>query len=633
MSTAQGLPAPVRSVPAATQPAFSAQARSRYARHADSLTQLLSSLYGEREDFQQWLARFLDRLASLEQARGEDLRELDQRRLQDPDWLARSPGVAYSCYVDRFAGNLAGVRERIPHLREFGVRVLHLLPFLKMRQGANDGGFAVSDFASIQDGLGSLDDLRELGAALRGNGISLMADIVLNHVADDHPWARAAMRGDAARQQYFLTVERRDEVDAIEAHLDQVFPDQAPGNFTWNPALARWVWTTFFDYQWDLNYQNPEVFAEMALAMVHLANLGVEVFRVDSAPYIWKRIGTDCRNQPEVHVILRALRVVLDIVAPATLMNAEAIVEREEILRYFGEGRRECSLAYNAALMAATWVSLIAGSAAMVRDTAAATPQLPAACVWVNYARCHDDIIWSVLRRDIEARGDDYAAILGGVARSLHGQDAASYSRGVPSQSHDPLHGTSGMTSDLVGLRDGDEDSWRRYALVYAVAFAMPGIPLVYMGDELGQGNAALPQRQAADDTRWLHRPALDEAALAQRHVPGTTAQRAFSLMQWFQQMRRQLLDRASGQAVEFLAGLPQGVLGLRRGMCRVLLNFSGTPQRVALADGDWRAYAPWQDAPRIVRDALQLPGYGQAWLWPDAEARVARARSSMESK
>ena len=617
MSTAQGLPAPVLDASAA-QPSFSAQAQARFARHGARLSQLLAVLYGQRDDFQPWLSGFLAQLADIERARSGDLRELDERRMGAPDWLARGSGVAYSCYVDRFAGTLPAIRERLGHLRELGVQLLHLLPFLKMREGANDGGFAVSDFAEVQDGLGSISDLAELGAALRGHGISLMADVVLNHVADDHPWAKAAMLGDEARQGYFLTFGDRSEVEAIEAHLDQVFPDQAPGNFTWNPALKRWVWTTFFEYQWDLNYQNPEVFAEMALAMVRLANLGVEVLRVDSAPYIWKRIGTDCKNQPEVHVILKALRVILDIVAPATRMNAEAIVEREEILRYFGDGLPECSLAYNAALMAATWASLACSSASMVRQTALATPQLPAGCAWVNYVRCHDDIIWNVLRRDIETRGQDYVQLIGAVTDVLHGSAAATQSRGVPSQRHDPLHGTRGMTAERVGLRAGDEASLRRYALVYGVAFAMPGIPLIYMGDEFGQGNAAVTPGQEADDTRWLHRPEFDQAAMAQRHVPGSTPQRVFSLMQWFRQMRQRLRDNDSGQGAEVIAGLSDALFGLRRGPCRVLFNFSESEQSVELPAGRWKLYAPWQSQPRIVSDGLRLPEHGQAWLLPE---------------
>ncbi len=616
MSMAQGLRLPA-STGVAHPAGFSPGARDRFQRDGSTLEALLRGLYGQRADFASWFEGFIRDLAAVESQRAQDLRRLDEQRLAQPDWLVCNAPMVYSCYVDRFGATLAGIEERIPYLRELGIGMLHLLPFLKMRPEANDGGFAVSDFGVVDPALGSNADLARLTQVLRSNGISLMADIVLNHVADDHPWACAARAGDAEKAAYFLGFESAEAVARIESDLEQVFPDQAPGNFTWSEALKRWVWTTFYDYQWDLNYQNPQVFGEMALAMIRLANLGVEVFRVDSAPYMWKRPGTDCRNQPEVHTILQGLRLVLGIVSPAAAMNAEAIVDRAEIQNYFGiaAGVPECTLAYNAGLMASIWLALGNGDVGVLRNVIRSTPELPPDCAWVNYLRCHDDIIWGVLRQDVQGSGRSFEVDVGSAVAALHGAGTTSWARGTPSQQHDALHGTSGMTSALVGLALEDEASLRRFALAYCVVFAMPGLPLVYMGDELGQANAVLPADVPELDTRWLHRPYFDVAAARLRHVPGTLPQRMFALLRWLDSMRRRLRQGGQTDTVEVLSGPSDGVLILQRGQWRILANFSGQVQRLALSDGAWEAYLPWQEQPGEVRTAVELPAFGQAWL------------------
>ncbi len=321
----------------------------------------LRQLYGHTPGFEPWYAQLLDQLRQLHRERSAALQALDAAREADPGWFQHQTMLGYCSYVDRFGGDLQGVRSRIDYLRELGVRYLHLLPFLRARAGDSDGGFAVASFDEIEPRLGSMEDLEALTADLRAAGISLCSDLVLNHVADDHPWARAAAAGDAHHRAFFHCFADRTEPDAYEQTLVQIFPRTAPGNFTYVEALNAWVWTTFFPYQWDLNYANPAVFAEIAQAMLRLANRGVDVFRLDSAPYIWKRPGTDCRNQPEAHWVLQALRAVAKLVAPGVLLKAEAIVPTPELAPYFGTGDahgRECDLAYHSSAMAACWAAV-----------------------------------------------------------------------------------------------------------------------------------------------------------------------------------------------------------------------------------------------------------------------------------
>jgi amylosucrase len=604
---------------------------ARWRQHGPRLQQALHALYGTRPDFQPWLHAWLLQVAALIRQRPAALSGLDQQRA--PDWLCQPQMLGYSAYVDRFGGNLRGVAERVPYLQELGVRYLHLLPFLRMREGDNDGGFAVSDYGRVEPTLGDNDDLVALTTRLREAGISLCADFVLNHTADDHPWALAARRGDTRYLAYYHHFADRGLPDRYARTLGEVFPHTAPGNFTWVEDAQAWLWTTFYPYQWDLDWSNPAVFGEMALALLRLANLGVEVFRLDSTAYLWKREGSDCMNQPEAHTILQALRALTDIAAPAVLLKAEAIVPMAQLPPYFGNGDargHECQLAYHSTLMAAAWVALAEQRGDIVQGVIAQTPALPSTCAWLSYVRCHDDIGWNVLRH--EAAGGNGAAPfdLAHAARFFAGDVPGSYARGAAFQSSgDGVHGSNGMSAALVGieaaLADGDPDALelgiRRLLLLYAVALAMPGIALLYMGDELALGNDAGyrndPLRR--HEGRWLHRPAMDWERAARRgdrsSLPG----------QVYARLRGLIAARAATAALaaqQPLRSLPLGnpaLLGIARGDDFVATyNFSAQPvavDRAAWGTGQWQAIADGGIDPATLQpwDGT-LPAYGLRW-------------------
>ncbi len=528
--------AALNSVLDAAGPSLRASLERRYARCGARLLQTLDELYGDQPQFGAWLTTLCRELGTLAGTRPEPLRAMDCRREDAPGWFIDAKLVGYCAYVDRFGGDLCGVTSRIGYLKELGVGYLHLLPFLRARNGDSDGGFAVADFDQVDPALGTMDDLEALTGALREAGISLCADLVLNHVADEHPWARAALRGDPEYRAFFHLFPDRSLPDRYEQSLGQVFPQAAPGNFSHVPALDGWVWTTFYPFQWDLNYANPAVFAAIATTLLRLANRGVEVFRLDSAPYLWKRLGTSCTNQPEVHLILRALRAIVDLVAPAVLLKAEAIVPAAELAPYFGEdaGRgHECHLAYDSGRMAAGWASLAEGTATLLRRQYDTAPDVPEHSGWMSYVRCHDDIVWSVLRPDVEATGGDFRTRIGEAAARLEGRRPGSFGHGMPFQTADgaDLHGTNGMTAALVGLLppEGaavDAAAMRRFSLVYGLAFFSGAIPLIYMGDELAQPNndAAADSARLVLDGRWLQRPWFDSCRAARRLADESTA-------------------------------------------------------------------------------------------------------------
>lgn len=596
------------------------QGRQASAKAIRRLHRLLEALYGHGDGFGDHFADLCDRLGHLANARPAALRARDERRAGRPGWFLEDRPVAYMAYVDRFATDLNGVRSRIPHLQRLGVTYLHLLPFLRGRNGENDGGFAVRAFDEIEPGLGTMSDLETLCTDLHDAGIVLCADLVLNHVADDHAWARAAAAGDTRYQAYFHVLPDRQACDAYEVGLDQVFPEAAPGNFTHVPAMGGWVWTTFYPYQWDLNYAHFPVFAAMAETMLGLANRGIDVFRLDSAPFLWKRAGTSCANQPEVHVILQALRAVIELVAPGVLLKAEAVMPPAQVSRYLGDAQHpECHLAYHSGLMAAAWTALVEQRAEMVETVIEATPPPPPGTGWMTYVRCHDDIVWSVLKQDVAAGGRRFRERIGFVADFLEGCVPGSYARGVAFQRgrERTLHGTNGMTAALVGLPGDGPAAQRlalaRFQLLYGLACWAGAIPMIFMGDELAQGNNDDARDVAAivADSRWTGRPRFDETRLRDAEIGEDLPASSFAAL-------RAILDARADTRLDPLApvtvvdsGHP-AVLTLQRGPdAWAVFNFSGS--RI-----------PMQELTREVgttdhmlhgRHGTDLQPYGMLWV------------------
>lgn len=602
------------------------QAAQRLALHEPVLRRLLAGLYGQQADFDAWLAALMSSLGTLYAARPAELRAQDAQRAAQPDWFLSQRMLGYCAYVQNFGGDLNGVAERIPYLQEIGVTYLHLLPFLRARAGENDGGFAVSSFDDVEPTLGSNADLDALTAQLRAAGISLCSDFILNHVADDHEWALAAKAGDAQARDMFLIYPDREMPDRYERTLGQVFPQVAPGNFVPVDALDGWVWSTFYPYQWDLNYANPAVFAAMAASLLRLANRGIEVFRLDSTAFVWKREGTNSMNQPEAHQILQALRAIIDIVAPGVLLKAEAIVPTRELPAYLGSTEaRECHIAYHSSLMAASWVALSEQNTGVMREVIRNTPALPPSATWLSYVRCHDDIGWNVLRAEAAADGSDANARLARASRFFAG-DEGSYASGAVFQSTDPnaAHGSNGSAASLVGLERSDSEetralAMRRLLLLHGVALSFGALPVLYMGDELAMENdySYLHRPQHAMDSRWLQRPVFDRARWKGRDYTGTSAGQMYQSLLRLVRVRRQHDALAANAPRTLLADAPDGVLALARGERFItLFNFSSEPQAYPL-QGSWTDCLDGS----ILNGALTLAPYAMHWLERGATA------------
>ncbi len=502
--------------------------RLRWERFGPEVEASLTAVYGERGPEVTERVRGLVRAAL--DARPADLRELDERRLLAPDWLQDPRQVGYVAYADRFAGTLAGVGEHLDHLAGLGVTYLHLMPLLRPRPGPNDGGYAVMDYRAVREDLGTMDDLRALTARLRERGICLEVDLVLNHVAAEHDWARRARAGEQRYRDYFLAFDDRGLPDAYEASLPEVFPDFAPGNFTFDDELGAWVWTTFNAWQWDVNWANPDVFCEYLDIICHLANAGVEVLRLDAIAFIWKRMGTSCQNQPEVHHLTRALRQAVRVAAPGVAFKAEAIVGPDDLLPYLGVGEhhgRVSDMAYHNSLMVQLWSALASRDTRLTEVALGRFAPKPTTTTWGTYVRCHDDIGWAVTDADAAAVGLDGFAHRAFLSDFYAGLAPGSFARGLVFQ-HNPATGDrriSGTLASLAGLETalaaGDpgriDDAVARVLLLHAVIAGFGGVPLLYMGDEVGMLNDAgwADEPGHDDDNRWVHRPRMDWAAVA----------------------------------------------------------------------------------------------------------------------
>ena len=497
---------------------------ARLAEHWPRLFELLYRLYGAHYDFFYYIERILLTAVDSWLDRPEDLRQLDLRRENDPTWYLSERMVGGSLYVDLFSDDLNSLRDKIPYLKDLGLTYVHLMPLFKAREGNSDGGYAISDYRSVDKHLGTMEELRALTHDFRAVGISLVIDFVFNHTADDHEWAIRAQEGDREYMDYYYMYPDRDVPEQYERTLREIFPTLRRGSFTWHEGTQRWIWTTFNSFQWDLKYANPEVFRAMAEEMLFLANTGVEILRLDAVAFIWKRMGTTCENLPEAHLLIQAFNAVCRIAAPGLAFKSEAIVHPDEVVKYIST--EECQISYNPTLMALLWEALATRDTKLLKHSVGHRQYLLPGTVWVNYLRSHDDIGWSFDNEDAWSVGinpEDHRNFLNSF---YTGSFKGSFASGVPFQ-HNLDTGdmrVSGTMASLAGLEQAlvaddallIEMALRRIRMLYGVLCSIGGIPLIFLGEEWGMLNDYdyLADLEKKEDSRWVHRPKMNWALL-----------------------------------------------------------------------------------------------------------------------
>ena len=560
--------------------------------HFPRLFTLLLQLYGDQYDFFYHLEQLLFLMVKSWLQRPAALKALDKRRQANPAWFESNQMLGGVCYVDLFAQNLKGIEEKIPYFQELGLNYLHLMPLYKCPKTNNDGGYAVSSYREVNPAIGTIADLKRLATKLRKHGISLVLDFVFNHTSDEHEWALKAKQGDPTCQDFYWTFTDRQIPDAYEQHLREIFPEERPGSFSFNQEMQRWVWTTFHNYQWDLNYANPMVFNKMAEELLFLANVGVEVLRLDAVAFIWKKLGTNCENLPEAHLLIQAFNAVTRITAPSLLFKSEAIVHPDDVSKYISS--QECQLSYNPLLMALLWNSLATREVRLLKLALQNRHALPDGCAWVNYVRCHDDIGWTFSDQeaaDLGINGYDHRRFLNVF---YTGRFEDSFARGLPFQEN-PRTGDariSGTCASLAGLEDalaeGAEDkiylAIRRILLIHGILLFVGGIPLLYLGDEIGTLNDYTFRNDStkANDSRWVHRPVIDWQKMEKRNQPDTVEEKLFNGFLQLTRIRKQNPAFSVGE-LDVISTDNDHVLGFVRhaGIERILLlaNFSEESQ------------------------------------------------------
>ena len=490
---------------------------TRLKKHFPALLTQLFELYGTHPDFLYQVEDIVKEICrrSLDRFKGNQGKS-SEIQLSGMLHEGSSKVVGAVFYVDLFAGKLKKIEDRIPYLKELGITFVHLMPVFKTPEGESDGGYAVSSYREVDRKLGTMSDLRELIEKLEENGISLVLDFVLNHTSHEHKWALKARNGDRKYQEYYYIFKDRADVDEYAPFLRDIFPEIRKGSFTFNNDMRSWVWTTFHNFQWDLNFGNSKVFLEMAGEMLFLAEAGVKILRFDAPAFIWKKKGTSCENLPEVHTLIKAFKSVLSIVAPDVLFLSEAIVHPDEIRKYIS--REECELSYNPLLMATLWESLATRKTDLLQSSMKRYASIPDGCSWLNYVRCHDDIGWTFSDECAWTAGIDPFGHRKFLNDFYTGNFEGSFARGLPFQENMTTGDKriSGTCASLAGLEkalmeEGEKEvslAIGRILLIHGIVLSMNGFPLLYMGDETGQLNdySYGDEPEHAEDSRWVHR-------------------------------------------------------------------------------------------------------------------------------
>lgn len=623
---------------------------------------LFHFLYGDRKDFEKLMIRLVEVMAAQHIKRAPALKDLDSVRERDHGWFLSQKWAGMMLYSDGFAGNLQGLLPKLDYLEELGINMVHVMPILECPKEASDGGYAVSNYRNVDDRVGSLQDVNLLADEMHKRNMLLVLDIVLNHTSNEHEWAQKARSGQTKYQNYYYIYDDRKTPDKFEETMPEIFPETAPGNFTYDEAMNKWVMTVFNDYQWDLNYSNPEVFIEMLDIILFWANQGADIVRLDAVAFLWKKIGTTCQNEREAHLILQLLKDCCQVSTPGVLFIAEAIVAPVEIIKYFGEDAviaKECEIAYNATFMALMWDAVATKNTKVLGQGIRSLPNKLDRATWLNYIRCHDDIGLGFDDEDIRKVGYEPSAHRNFLVNYFTGHFDGSKARGMRFGNNTKTGDAriSGSLASLAGLEvaleTGNEllvdQSVDLILLLHSMLMSFGGIPLLYYGDEIGTLNDYdfLQDESKASDNRWLHRPRIDWQKAERRHQIGTVEHRIFDGLKRMINVRkntpafadynnRELLQSSNPHIFSFVRTNP----AKKNDHVLVLGNFDVTAQVISLSDLGYRSWFEYRqlrdlytgDKLNIINDKLEIPPYHFYWL-SDKALRYVNRHKHQQSK
>ena len=599
--------------------------KKRLAKHHDELRWLYMELYDNEEMF----AELCEQMYYYYTVRNEKLQKRDLEREKEPSWYRKKNMLGMMLYIDNFAGNLRGVREKIEYLEESNVNCVHLMPFLDSPKGRSDGGYAVADFRKVKPELGTMDDLAELAKVCHEKGMNLCMDFVMNHTSEEHEWAKKARAGEGEYMSRYFFYDSENYVREYEKTVPQVFPETAPGNFTWLPEIGHYVLTTFYPYQWDLNYKNPRVFNEMMYNFLFLANQGIDILRIDAVPYIWKELGTSCRNLPQVHTIVRMMRMIGEIVCPSVVLLGEVVMEPEKVVPYFGTVEKpECHMLYNVTMMATTWNTVATRDTRLLRMQLDIMNRLPKQYTFLNYLRCHDDIGWGLDFHTLETWGMQEVPHKKYLNDFFTGKGEGSVSRGEL-YNEDPATGDArfcATTASMCGIESAgfEQNEEKKENAVYfdlmlhAWMMVQSGIPMLYSGDEIGQVNdyTYKTDPDKKEDSRYIHRGKFDWDLAEKRRKKGTVQEKLFSGLKRLEKIRscEKVFDTSAN--VWTIDTWEKGILGVVREIegerLVALFNFNDEDRTAWIEESG--AYIDLYTDKKVELQAVKMKGHSFIW-------------------
>lgn len=598
----------------------------RMEKHQDELRWLYMELYGNDAMYAELCKQMYDYYSK----RGTELKKRDAKKEKNPDWFKEKEMLGMMLYIDNFAGNLKGVEKKLPYLKECNVNCIHLMPFLDTPKGKSDGGYAVADFRKVRPDLGTMKDLARLTEKCHENDMNVCMDFVMNHTSEEHEWAKRARAGEGEYMSRYFFYDNGEIPARYEETVPQVFPTTAPGNFTWLPEIGHYVLTTFYPYQWDLNYRNPRVFNEMMYNFLFLANQGMDIIRIDAVPYIWKELGTSCRNLKEVHTIVRMMRMIAEIVCPSVILLGEVVMEPEKVVPYFGTVEKpECHMLYNVTTMATTWNSIATRDIRLLKKQMDIVSRLPKQYTFLNYLRCHDDIGWGLDFDTMKQWGMEEPSHKRYLNDYFTGKIEGSVSRGEL-YNDDPVTQDArfcGTTASMCGIEaagfEGNKEKMQiaiqEDLMLHAYMLTQSGIPMLYSGDELGQVNdySYKENPEKVSDSRYLHRGAFHWTLADKRKDLSTVQGQLFQMLNLLEQIRRQEKIFSQEAEVYTYDVHNDSILGILR-------EYKGE-RFIALFNFSEREQTAWMQEEGIFRNLVNgeiievkdpvLKGYDFVWM------------------
>ncbi len=525
----------------------------------------------------------------------------------DDQWY--KDAVVYSLYVDLFNQDFPGLTQKLDYLQDLGVNCLWLLPILDSPM--RDAGFDISDYRKVRRGLTGLPDTAsdaEIDRAFRDfldeahrRGLRVIFDIATNHISDQHPWFREALKSeDNPYHDFFIWSKTGKEFAGARI----IFEGIEESN--WKKVGDKYYFHRFFDFQPDLNYRNPRVILEMSRNLLFWIERGVDGFRADAIPYIWKEEGTDCENLPKTHAVVRFFRAVTDLARPNLLLLAEACQKPHEVVKYFGDGD-ECNAGYHFPLMPQMFKAVAMGSREPVFRTLSreVTPEIPANAQWFTFLRCHDELSLELVYVTEEDR------------KYIHD----SYCR-RPEWDFRLGQGISARLSELM------ERDPSRIGLIFSVMLTLPGTPVIYYGDEFGKLNdeeyyQEMKEVIGKDDTRFLVRGKIDWPRVEARlNDPGSYESCVYQQIHAMLRARNQAavfgrgsfdwadFTRADGTPAPEILAFYREFKGTR---VLVLHNLSGS---AVTLNGDFTHRKDLLGkVPKLHEDGMKLDPYAVHWL------------------